>query len=129
MRRIPRYKQKKPSARADKSVLWMPLCPFCGELFEAPGDISLDATVVFGGRCICGAVYVCDPTGRNQGEAFMDALALAAGGYNEAIELDEADYEEVTLSYDSKNHRLIPKKAYFPNKISKLVFVRLNKMC
>jgi hypothetical protein len=107
----------------------MPLCPFCGEVFAPPADISLDTSVVFGGRCSCGAVYTCDPTGRNQGEAFMDALALASGGYQEALEIGDSDYDEVVLAYDIRKHRLIPKSyGHFSLKIAKLIFIRLNKI-
>ncbi len=129
MVKVPRYKQRKDQPREDKSVLWMPRCPFCGALFSPPEDIFLESYRVFGGKCGCGAVYTCDTTGRNQGEAFMDALALAAGSYQDALSFDESEYEEVVLTYDIRKHRLIPKgPATLGMRFSKLVFIRLNKM-
>lgn len=142
MAKLPRYKLRKDRPRPDKSTLWMPLCPFCGEIFSPPEDIPLGVFQVFGGRCGCGAVYTCDPTGKNEGEVFMDALALAAGGYEEALGLDTDEYEKAVLMYDIKRHRLIPKNSegpfqktpavglqriIFPVKCAKIVFIKINK--
>ena len=37
---------------------------------------------IISGRCACGAVYVCDPTGHNVGEAYGDAIAFAKGDWD-----------------------------------------------
>ncbi len=142
MTRVPRYKQRKNTPRPDKSTLWMPLCPFCGEFFKPPVDIPIEGfSDVFGGRCTCGAVYTCDPTGKNEGETFMDALALASGGYDEALELTEDDYEEKVLFYDLRRHRLVPRGYNLPEEMgtvrafqrgiagmrfAKLIFIKLK---
>lgn len=94
--------------REDKSVLREPRCPFCRELFERPADIPTDLGFFYGGVCRCSAVYACDPTGRNLGEAYMDALAYACNqDWERALSLTpEEDYSEVVLSYEPRTHTI-----------------------
>jgi hypothetical protein len=50
-----------------------------------------------GGRCPCSAVYVIDETGRDGGQALLDAQALACDG-----DLDRALSLESGVDYDVK---------------------------
>ncbi|RMF99929.1 MAG: hypothetical protein D6726_12155 [Nitrospirae bacterium] len=96
--------------REDKTTLTEPRCPFCRELFERPRDIPTELSFFFGGRCSCGAVYGCDPTGRNLGEVFADTLAFACGDdWEMASGLEEGeDYEVRELFYLPGAHRVLP---------------------
>jgi hypothetical protein len=51
---------------------WLPLPRSCREVFSGDGCV--------GGRCECGAVYVIDETGREGGQAQLDALAMVCDG-------------------------------------------------
>ncbi len=85
-------------------------CPFCGRLIAPPENLGFQFADFDAGFCECGAVYVSDVTGHNQGAAFMEALILACGGNWElAWELTpEEDYEEFVLEhYDQKSHQII----------------------
>ncbi len=100
--------------REDKSTLYEPRCPFCRDFFSRPVDIDTDFGAFSGGVCSCGAVYAFDPTGRNLGETFMDALSYACGGdYEKAVSLEAGvDYEEYILQYNYRTHSISPGRAY-----------------
>ncbi len=118
-------------AREDKAVLTEPRCPFCRELFRRPRDIETELGYFLGGLCSCGAVYACDPTGRNLGEAFVDALTYACGeDWSLAWSLSpDEDYEQRILSYNLELHTLSPKWSRFHRGASKgrLLFLRLKE--
>lgn len=85
-------------------------CPFCGRLIAPPENLGFQFADFDAGFCECGAVYVSDVTGHNQGAAFMEALILACGGNWElAWELTpEEDYQEYVVEhYDQKSHQII----------------------
>ena len=85
-------------------------CPFCGRLVDPPTNLGFQFADFDAGFCECGAVYVSDVTGHNQGAAFMEALILACGGNWElAWELTpEEDYQEFILEhYDQRSHQII----------------------
>ncbi|TAN43319.1 MAG: hypothetical protein EPN22_10320 [Nitrospirae bacterium] len=103
---------------------YTPECPFCGRQIERPSDIKTEFGFVFGGRCGCGARYVCDPTGRNSGEAFMECLALAKGDW-EIGSMEDSDYRTAEMDYDSKRHARIYSKS-LADSAGKLVFVRMG---
>lgn len=87
-----------------------PRCPFCDRLFDRPHEIKTKLGNRFsGGRCECGAVYVFDRTGRNLGEAYVDALTFACNDdWEAAWELTpEVDYQIESLEYDWKSHCLV----------------------
>jgi hypothetical protein len=117
--------------RQDKSVLTEPLCPFCGESFAPPAEISTRLGFITGGRCVCGAVYVFDPSKKNMGEAFMDALAYACNDdWDLAMSLKrDTDYDEALLAYDHATHTLAAKRCddtrYRSNK--NLLLIKLKK--
>ena len=84
-------------------------------------------TDFLGGRCDCGTVYVCDETGKNLGEALMDALVFACDGdWDRAMNLAAGtDYDDTTMSYDYRGHSVsVARRA---RTRGKLVFVRLNR--
>lgn len=85
------------------------ICPFCGQPVDKPRDLGFQTSDFDAGICECGAVYVSDVTGFNQGAAFVEALTLACGGdWDLAWELSpEEDYKEVVLEgYDQREHCL-----------------------
>ncbi len=69
-------------------------CPFCSSPVQRPVEIKNGFADILGGRCLCGALYAYDPSGRALGEVLMDALAiLCRGDYNKAVSLEEGkDY-------------------------------------
>ncbi len=82
-------------------------CPFCGRPVEPPRNLGFQTSDFDAGICECGAVYVSDVTGYNQGAAFVEALVLACGGnWDMAWELSpEEDYKEIVFEgYDQHKH-------------------------
>lgn len=106
-----------------------PRCPFCSELLKAPEPIKTEGSKFIGGTCECGAVYACDPTGHNVGEAYLDALLYASGGdWNAFSSLNpDADYKEAVLNYDLRTNRLWKVKDIRRDYSGKIVFVKINK--
>jgi hypothetical protein len=117
--------------REDKSVLTEPRCPFCRQPFRKPEDIPTELGFFLGGVCECGAVYACDPTGRNLGEAFADALPYACNqDWDLAWSLTPGeDYEQMVLNYDLRTHRISPRQgpAYYRASKGKILFVKLRE--
>lgn len=102
-----------------------PECPFCGRFINRMDEMKTEFGSVPGGSCECGAVYVCDPTGHNTGEAYMEALILARGNWQiNGIEEDE-DYETVTFDYDEKSHQVVYSKGR-SSLSGRLVFIKLK---
>ena len=105
---------------------YTPECPFCGKSITAPEKTKTDFGEIIAGRCACGAVYVCDPTGHNMGEAYMDALALAKGDWK----LDEMNSDEAYLTndmdYDLRTHSRLYSKSTGQSG-GKLIFVKISK--
>ncbi|MFO0754734.1 MAG: hypothetical protein U0411_15575, partial [Thermodesulfovibrionales bacterium] len=100
-----------------------PECPFCGRIVGPPATIRTGLGEVLGGACACGAVYVCDPTGHNTGEAYMEALALARGDWDIGSMAQETDYRMEDMDYDLRNHQRVFAKG-FSAPAGKLVFVQ-----
>ncbi|MBF0487607.1 MAG: hypothetical protein HQK98_05540 [Nitrospirae bacterium] len=116
--------------REDKSVLTEPRCPFCRTLFERPREVSTILGYFSGGTCGCGAVFSYDPTRKNMGEAFMDALAYACNeDWDLAQSLEsEKDFEEKFVVYRENDHTL-SSKAVSSNpkdRIVNMIFVKLK---
>ena len=112
--------------REDKSTLKVPKCPFCGDPFRRPGTLQGDFTDFLGGRCSCGAVYVCDVTGKNLGETLMDALVYACGNdWDRALALTSGrDYDDHIIAYDYMSHQ-VPTR-FGQTVRGRMVFVRLR---
>lgn len=114
-----------------KDIIRKPLCPFCGLGVQRPGEtgtgISYELPV---GRCTCGAVYACDVTGHNLGNALVDALVYACDGdWDGAWQLlPEKDYLEARIeNYDEVTHRVIPGGAYEGRRIAGVLYFVLMK--
>jgi hypothetical protein len=79
-------------------------CPFCWEWLPAAERlIKVFSTDSRGGHCPCGAVFVVDETGRQGGQALLDALALACDG-----NLDRAEKLDSRKDYEVKTKPLAP---------------------
>ncbi|MBF0566413.1 MAG: hypothetical protein HQK89_14375, partial [Nitrospirae bacterium] len=117
--------------REDKSVLTEARCPYCREFFPRPAEVSTLLGFFSGGTCSCGSVFVYDASGKNMGEAFMDALAYACGDdWDMASSLEASrDYQDYYINYREYNHTVSP-DSYTNNPFEKcgnLVFVKLIK--
>lgn len=102
-----------------------PECPFCGRYIIRPETTMTEFGEVLSGKCICGAVYVCDPTGHNTGEAYMEALAMAKGDWDIGLIGEDEDYQIEDMDYDLKNHTRLYSTGMGEAR-GKLVFVRLK---
>ncbi len=100
-----------------------PECPFCGRYILQPKTTKTVFGNIYSGRCICGAVYVCDPTGHNVGEAYMEALALAKGDWDISMMNEGVSYQTLDMDYDIRTHKRVETKGLMPS--GKLVFVNL----
>ncbi len=100
------------------------LCPFCGEQLLRPVHSEGGQWYDFaGGFCDCGAVFALDPTARNGGAAFLQALVVSADGdMDRAMGLSEGEDYDVgyVQNYDQHQHRLDP------SAFGTLYFVRLR---
>jgi hypothetical protein len=104
-----------------------PECPFCGRYIVRPETTRTEFGEVLSGKCNCGAVYVCDPTGHNTGEAYMEALAMAKGDWDIGLMGEDLDYQGEDMDYDLKSHRRLY-SAGMGEARGKLVFVKLKKI-
>ncbi len=106
-------------------IKYTPECPYCGRIINRPAEIKTEFGSVTGGACECGAVYVCDPTGHNTGEAYTEALALAKGGWQiNGMDMN-VDYETSDMEYDEKSHQRLYSKG-LRSLSGRLVFVKLK---
>lgn len=108
-------------------------CPFCGLSIERPQEVEDGAAREMPvGRCAnCGAVYVCDVTGHNLGEAFAEALVFACDmDWDLAWDLlPEEDYlHKIVEGYDLETNRIYPEKVLAGRAVKgALSFVRLHQ--
>jgi hypothetical protein len=103
-------------------------CPFCAAMIRAPEEIKTEAGGFIGGRCGCGAVYVCDPTGHNVGEAYLDALTYACGGNITKFDsLNSGEnYREAVFNYDMRAHKLWESKDVRRDYSCKMIFITVG---
>ena len=89
------------------------LCPFCRAEILRPGEVEGGQWYDFAaGSCTCGAVFAHDPTARNGGAVFLQALLMASrrrhgpghGSWPRAWIMTSATSKNTT----SKLHRLEP---------------------
>jgi hypothetical protein len=100
-----------------------PECPYCNKYIEQPKNTMTELGIIIGGKCACGAVYVCDPTGHNVGEAYSDAIAFAKGDWDIGdLGLDEYVMKE--MDYDLKSHSRVSVKGMNFH-AGKLIFIRM----
>ncbi len=115
-----------------KSENVRPWCPFCGMDIGRPTEAAQRKMTEFPvGRCECGAVYTCDPTGHNVGSAMVECLVYACNDeWDLAWELiPEDDYLTGRVEdYDELTHQVCPKRNLDGRAVrGVLYFVRLHK--
>ena len=117
----------KPRAREDKDETAR--CPFCKAFIGAPEEIKTESGGFTGGKCQCGAVYACDPTGHNVGEAYVDAIAYACGGDWAGVGSLNAgeNYREAVFNYDLRAHRLWEVRDIRRDYSAKIIFIRIEQ--
>jgi hypothetical protein len=103
-----------------------PECPFCRRHIVRPETTSTEFGEVLSGKCKCGAVYVCDPTGHNAGEAYMEAMAMAKGDWDIGLMDEDMDYQTGDIDYDLKNHMRLYSAGVGETR-GKLIFVKLKR--
>jgi hypothetical protein len=100
-------------------------CPFCNTEVLRPAEVEGGQWYDFtGGCCGCGAVFAHDPTARNGGAVFLQALVMASeGDMDRAMGMTEGEDYEVGYveHYNVALHRLDP------NSFGTLYFVRLRE--
>lgn len=104
-------------------------CPFCEAVLPRPKRRTEHTTSLLpGGRCACGACFVVDPTGRNGGQALLEALAdLCGGDRDRSWRLERGrDYEEFIENYDAQLHQLIRGFRGYRRGMARLYLVRLT---
>lgn len=84
-------------------------CLFCGRMIFPPEEKATEIGQVIYGKCECGAIYVCDPTGHNQGDALIDAMLLASPEGIENFEFG-VNFELREKDYDLRTHRYVEMK-------------------
>ncbi|MCX7988981.1 MAG: hypothetical protein N2647_06035 [Thermodesulfovibrio sp.] len=99
----------------------LPTCLFCGRIIDPPEDTNTNFGEIMYGKCQCGAIYVCEPTGHNQGEALVNAMMLASPEGIENIELG-VNYELRDKAYDCRTHQYV----YLKNQLfsGRLFFIK-----
>jgi len=106
-------------------------CAFCWEWVPEPQTRhdAFSGSGCLGGRCACSAVYVLDETGRDGGQALMDAQALACGGdLDRALELEDGvDYEIKTRELGASGRRTAGRTAYSGYLPPKVWFLKLKR--
>ena len=103
-------------------------CPFCAAMIRAPEEIKTESGELIGGKCGCGAVYVCDPTGHNVGEAYLDALTYACG--EDVMTFDSLNagenYREAVFNYALRAHKLWEVRDARWDYSGKIIFIKLG---
>ena len=105
---------------------YTPECPFCGKYIARPVNVNTGLGEVLSGNCACSAVYVCDPTGHNMGEAYSEALALVKGNWDINLLDSDTDYLCVDMDYDLRSHTRIYAQG-LSTSVGKLIFVKLKQ--
>lgn len=106
-----------------------PACPYCGAALRRPKSRPWNpASLLPGGRCECGAFFVVDPTGRNGGNALLEALADACGGDRARSDflVPGRDYDELIENYDAQLHRYIKGFRGYRRGMARLYLVKLT---
>ena len=117
----PRYKHRSRGQRAK--------CRFCSRTLPRPkkreNDLALHPLLP-GATCPCGATYVVDPTGRNGGNALIDALIDAFGDRQKAPLLMRGhDYEEFIENYNLDGHTFITGFRGYRRGMARMYLVKL----
>lgn len=102
---------------------YKPECLFCRRYIVRPAVTKTEFGEILSGRCECGAIYVCDTTGHNAGEAYTEALALMKGDWDIALLNPDDDYEVMNMDYDLRTHLRIYSRR-LNMQVGKLIFVK-----
>jgi hypothetical protein len=102
---------------------YKPECLFCRRYIVRPVLTKTEFGEILSGRCECGAIYVCDTTGHNAGEAYSEALALMKGDWDIAVLNPDEDYEVMDMDYDLRTHMRIYSRG-LNMQVGKLIFVK-----
>lgn len=103
-------------------------CPFCNMPVQMPLTIRTEFGEIIGGSCDCGAVYTCDLTGHNMGEALLDALVYACDNdWDRVFNIDSDDYSEAVFNYDINTHRIWNIRDIRRDQGGKIIFIRIKK--
>lgn len=102
----------------------LPTCLFCGKVIEPPEEKFTEIGEVIYGKCDCGAIYVCEPTGHNQGDALVDAMLLASPEGIEHVDLG-VNFDLRERAYDLRTHQYVHMKTSRFN--GRLFFIRALK--
>ena len=105
-------------------------CSFCRKGLPRPEPREHSTiSLLPGGRCSCGAVFVVDPTGRNGGVALLEALEDAAGGdRDKAYQMMRGrDYEELIENYDTKTHLYLPGYRGYRRGMARIYLIKLTE--
>jgi hypothetical protein len=88
-----------PGSRAKRNTPTN-ICAFCRRKLKKarPRDDAFSADDPSGGVCSCGAGWVIDPTGKNGGMSWLDALSVACGG-----DVSQAMTMKADVDYEVKN--------------------------
>lgn len=81
-------------------------CLFCGSVIPPPQEEITEIGEVIYGRCECGAIYVCEPTGHNQGEALVQAMLLVSPEGIDKVELG-VNFELRERDYNYRTHKYV----------------------
>lgn len=99
-------------------------CPFCHAEILRPVEVEGGQWYDFaGGFCDCGAVFALDPTARNGGAVFLQALVMATDGDMD-LSLCLAEGEDYDAAY--VNHYNLDINRIEPSSFGTLYFIRLR---
>lgn len=102
----------------------VPTCLFCSRVIAPPEEKITDFGEIIYGECECGAIYVCEPTGHNQGEALVNAMFLVSPKGIENVDLG-VNFELREIDYDYKNHKYVYIKKWLYS--GRLFFIKTLK--
>lgn len=99
-------------------------CPFCLAAITDKRRITTPfGNDIDGGRCECGSAYVHDYLGKNLGDSFVDAVAMAFEWDYEAFEDPDKPYEETMVRLHTNGKYLLGDGGKY-DKFPKFIFVR-----
>ncbi len=82
-----------------------------------------------GGKCVCGAVFLVDSTGKDVGTMMAQALGMAADALSKSVGdlVPDEDYEDAVLSYDWRTHRSTGVSAGYMDGYGRLYIMKVKK--
>jgi hypothetical protein len=122
-----KWERNKERRENDREKVLM--CPFCKTVLTTTMEIETPyGESVEGGFCGCGTAFVFDRSGRNSGEAYMNAMALAYGwDYEAACEGADGGFEEAVVRFDTRAMRYLKGEGGRFDRSPKYFFIRRNR--